>query len=184
MKKAVILVAMSVWILSCSKIQTVQQEFNCNLNKLENTQQLIDFNKNFKIDIPTHWKTKLYYTKNQSEIYTADTTIQLTKTFILNTSFNKGELDFTPIFITKTDSVIANKQLVKIKSGKITSKAKPSYWFLTKGTKNGFTFHQFSLLIKVSESTYFSAVIDIYGENNIEERICESLVIIDSLEFL
>jgi hypothetical protein len=38
--------------------------------------------------------------------------------------------------------------------------------------------------VKISDNTYFNAYSEIYGEENIEERICKSIAIIETVEFL
>jgi len=74
--------------------------------------------------------------------------------------------------------------LEKIKSGQILFQNKPALWYVVKGKKNGFPYHQFNLMVENTETTYFSVYSEIYGDKNIEERICESISIIDKIEFL
>ena len=39
-------------------------------------------------------------------------------------------------------------------------------------------------IVKISENTYFSAYSEIYGNNNIDKRICESISLLESIQFL
>ena len=77
-----------------------------------------------------------------------------------------------------------NKTYQKVKGETIQFKSKPAYWYLVSGTKKGFTYNQFNLMVKLSKETYFTAYSEIYGSDKIDERICESLLLLDNIEFL
>lgn len=182
--KFILFILSIISITSCTKQSDLSKEFNCSSSEIKNTTEYYDFNKNFKIDIPSGWKTDLYYNEFQSELFTADTTKNLSKTFILDVAFNFGELSFDKEFYKKTDSIIATNNLQKIKDGIIKFQTKPTYWYLVKGTKNGFDYHQFNLLVKNSSTTYFTAYSEVYGTQNVNERICKSISILEKIEFL
>lgn len=184
MKYLLILSIITFTFFSCSKHSELAKTFDCNTTNLNNLITISDFKNNFKISIPNNWKTNLYYDNYQSEIFTADTIKQLSETYILDMSFNYGNLLFNDSFHKKTDSLLTSSNLQKIKSNAIQFQNKPAYWYVVKGTKNGFNYHQFNLIVINSENTYFTANSEIYGNNHIEERICESISILDKIEFL
>jgi len=184
MKYISILVIVFLLIISCSKQSDLSKKFDCKEVAYQNTQTVKDFKNNFKLVIPSSWKTNLYYNEFQSEVYSADTTKQLTETFILGASFNYGKAIFDTSFYKKTDSILAINDLTIIDSGNEKFKSKPTYWYLSKGLKNGYTYHQFNLTSIQSENTYFNAYAEIYGDNNLNERICETISILEKLEFL
>ena len=184
MKNFIFFVLIIVAFNSCSKQSELYNIFSCNNEISEATKNISDFNKNFKLDIPISWNTALYYNNYQSEIFTADTTKQLTESFIFDASFNLGELNFNDTFYAKTDSIIKANNLQIVKTGNQLFQEMPAYWYLVKGTKKGFTFHQFNLLVKNSSSTYFKAYSEIYGDESINERICESILLLKNIEFL
>lgn len=171
-------------IISCSNKFELEKRFDCSTSKIKNTKQFTDFRKNYKIEIPKNWKTNLYYNSFQSEIFTADTTKQLTETYILDTSFNLGELKFDTSFIKKIDSVLIANDLELVSYGKEKFNKKPSYWYLSKGNKKGFTYHQLDFFTKLSKTNYFSTTTKVYGEHNINERFCESISIQKTVVFL
>ncbi len=184
MKNYLFLLFVLTILSSCKKQSELSTIFNCKTVNLKNSSNYSDFKKNFKIAIPSSWKTELYYNEFQSEIFTADTTKQLTATFVLDASFNYGNLKFNDDFHKKTDSIIAVSNLQKINHGNLFFKEKPAFWYLVKGTKKGFNYHQFNLMAKLSEDTYFTAYTEVYGDFNVNERICESIAILDKIEFL
>ncbi|WP_298366877.1 hypothetical protein [uncultured Lutibacter sp.] len=184
MKKHLIILITVVMLIGCNNKSQLNKTFNCgsaNFNELTTNS---DFNKNFTIKIPSNWKTNLYYDQNQSELFAADTTKQLSKSYIIDVAYNYGSINLNEPFIKSIDSTITSSKLTKLKSGKTTFKNKPSFWYLSNGTKKGFTYHQLNLIIKVSNTAYITCYSQIYGEKNIDERICESISLFDNIDFL
>ncbi len=184
MKKLVILLVLFTIFINCKKQSELSKIFDCNSTKIEKLSTVKDFNNHFKITAPSTWKTNLYYNDFQSEIFTADTTKQLSETFILDVSYNLGELIINNDFVVKNDSILKTNNLQKIKYGNDNFQLRQSYWFLANGTKKGFLFHQFNIFVKLSENSYLNSYVEIYGENNIEERLCSAISIIEKIEFL
>lgn len=171
-------------ILGCSNQSEIGKKMNCGTTTYKNTKEIADFNKNFTLDIPSNWKTKFYFDNYQSEIFTADTLKQLSETYILAASYNLGILNFDSDFHHRKDSVLSEKNLKIIDSGNESFKSKPSFWYISKGTKNNFDYHRFTVMTKLSENTYFSAYAEIYGNENVDKRICESISLLESIQFL
>lgn len=184
MKYSIISVVAFFLFLSCSKQSELSKKYNCKVIEIENPKTIIDFNKKFKLTTPSNWKTELYFSEFESEIFTADTIKQLTESFIFGASFNTGSFSLNDEFYKKTDSILVKNNLQIINSGTHSFQNKPTYWYVAKGLKNGFTYHQFNLTAKQSENTYFNAYSEIYGEDNINERICETISILEKVEFL
>ncbi|WP_157961096.1 hypothetical protein [Lutibacter citreus] len=183
--KHTLIILLSIFILvGCKNQSELSKLYNCKTGNIKNTIAISDFKENFNISIPNSWKTNLYYDKNQSEIFAADTTKQLTETYIIDAAYNYGSLTFNNSFYKKTDSILKASNLKKVNSGTILFKEKPAYWYLSKGKKKGFDFHQFNLIVKTSKNAFFTSYCEIYGTTNIESRICESISIIDNIEFL
>lgn len=181
-----IIFCFSIFLLlpGCSKQSEIGKILNCSSTIYKNTQQITDFNKNFRLDIPSNWKTELYFDNYQSEIFTADTIKQLSETYIFAASFNFGSLNFDSDFHYRKDSVLRSNNLKIINSGNESFQSKPSFWYISEGTKNNFEYHRFTVYAKISENTYFSAYSEIYGNTNIDKRICESISLLESIHFL
>ncbi len=184
MRKFIFFIVATFLFISCSNQSELNKIYACDVDEIETPKVIIDFNKNFKLTISNNWKTNLYFDEFQSEIFTADTVKQLTESFILGSSFNFGVLNFNNNFYKRTDSILKQNKLEAINSGSQPFQFKPSYWYVAKGFKNGFTYHQFNLTAKLSETTYFNAYSEIYGDNNINERICETISILEKVTFL
>lgn len=184
MQKHFILIASIIFFYGCSNQSELSKNFNCQSSTLENTTQIFDFNKNFKLNIPVSWKTELYYDKYTSEIFTADTIKQLSDTFILDASYNLGEVIFNEEFFAKNNAIAGSENFEIIKSEISLFQSKESYWYVLKGTKNNFPYQQFNLTVKLSNNTYFNSYVEIYGDDNIDARICQAISILDNIEFL
>ncbi len=184
MKNSIVFIFVIFLFFGCKNQSELSETFKCKSSKLSNLETYSDFKQNFKISIPNNWNTELYYDEFQSEIFTADTTKQLSETYILDASFNYGNLEINKAFYLKTDSILAVSNLQKVKGETIQFKSKPAYWYLVSGTKKGFTYHQFNLMVKLSKETYFTAYSEIYGTDKVDERICESISLLDKIEFL
>jgi len=182
--KIILSILIVIILISCSNQSELGEKFNCNNSDEENTSMVSDFKKNFRLKLPTSWKKDLYYDNFQSELFAADTTKQLTDTFILGSSFNSGNLNFDEFYYKKNDSILTESNLQKLNFENLLFQSKSAFWYVAEGSKNNFKYHTFNLVVKLSENTYFNAYSEIYGEENIEERICKSIAIIESVEFL
>jgi hypothetical protein len=184
MRKFSVFFLLIIVIISCKKESDLSKKFDCNYKVLSNLKTYSDFKNNFKLNVPATWKTTKYYSDVQSEIFTADTLKQLTETYILKTSYALGSFNFDTDFYQKTDSIIHQNNLKTIKSGTTTFIELPTFWYVVKGEKNGFSYHQFNLISKKGDLAYFTASVEIYGDLNVDERICESIALLEKIEFL
>ena len=71
-------------LLTCTNQSKVSWSFNCKTSSFEQLEKLRYLKKLFSIELPKTWNTNFYYDSLQSSIYTADTTKQLTETFLLD----------------------------------------------------------------------------------------------------
>ena len=170
-----------IFFTGCSKRISLEDELSCSrFTSFQNATQFSDFHKNFSINIPSGWKHKFYYNDYQSAIFMADTIKPLKETYIIDTSWKYGELILDESFKSKVKS----DQLVVLKSNFEPFLDKASYWQISKGTKNGYTYHLFNLFIKTSVDTYLEIKIEFYGKNLVDERLCASFALIKSIQIL
>lgn len=184
MKYTFAILMLFIVLVGCSNQSQLSKDFSCsNLNN-EDKSPKYNFHRNFKLMIPKFWKTELYYNKFQSEVFCADTVKQLTKTYILDASHNSGIIQFNEDYFSTNDSIVASNNLQITKSKTTLFQEKPCYWYVSEGVKKGFVYHQFNLTVLLSENTYFNTFVEIYGEDDVDERICNAISIIESVEFL
>jgi hypothetical protein len=180
--KLMLLLFILITTISCHKKSSLEKEFNCsNSIDLSNSKEYRDIKKNYKISIPIQWKTKLYFDEYQSDIFTADTIKQLSDSYIIDTSWKMGELNFDEGFISKINS---QTDLEVVNSKLLTFLGHPTYWSLSEGKKGKLEYHIFNLYIKTSFDSYLLASAQIYGNQNIEKRLCESISIFNTIKIL
>lgn len=185
MKKIIILfLTVVVSINSSCKKNELKQNFQCKSNiNFSNTKTYEDVLKHFKIDIPKVWKTNLYYDEFQSELFSADTTKQLTETFIISISWHQGELQFNDVFENKINKRLLKEKLKPINSGYGKFKDLPMYYIYSKGVNLKFDFHLTQIYVKFKPDEYYLFTTKFYGDKFIDERICTSFSLFKKIKF-
>ena len=168
---------------SCSKKTQFINEFDCEVVAFQNLERIEDVKKLFSVYYPDSWKTNLYYDKNQSSIYTADTTKQLKETMLLDITHISSELVFDSNFIRKFNSNLKQQQLTLINSNKILFSDKPTFYSEAKGVKNKFRYSVLNLFIKLDEKNYIHSTIEVYGDSLRRKRICKGINLLEKTIF-
>jgi len=168
---------------SCSKKTQFINEFDCEVVAFQNLERIEDVKKLFSVYYPDSWKTNLYYDKNQSSIYTADTTKQLKETMLLDITHISSELVFDSNFIRKFNSNLKQQQLTEISSNKILFIDKPTFYSEAKGVKNKFRYSVLNLFIKLDEKNYIHSTIEVYGDSLRRKRICKGINLLEKTIF-
>ncbi len=185
MKNSIILLIIVISLTSCQS-NLLDKEFNCeNSTNFTELKEYKDFLKNFTIDLPKDWKTSLYYNDYSSEIQSADTAKQLTKAYLLNIAWNQGELKLDETFANSiNDSLRINDHLKVTKNGFGKFKNKPSYFNLSVGQDSGYPYQYLQVFIKTNVDEYITLTSKIYGKDDVDKRLCESIELFEGIQFL
>lgn len=185
MMRKIFLVIIAFSLLSCQGNDLIK-EFDCTASlNLGETKEMRDILKKFKISVPKSWKTQLYYDEFKSQIYSADTTKSLTETYVLDIAWHQGELNLNKFFEKKViDTLAIKEQLTTYKSKFGKFNGKDAYWNLSEGVDSGYPYNHLELYIKSDYDEYFTITTKIYGQDNIDKRLCESIKIVDKLKFI
>ncbi|MCF6348816.1 MAG: hypothetical protein L3J20_11035 [Flavobacteriaceae bacterium] len=183
--KKILLLLLAISFISCQK-NDLKSEFNCKSStSFSDTKEIRDVMKKFKIKFPSNWKTQLYYDEFQSEIYSADTTKSLTDTYILDISWHQGELNLNEAFDQSVKDTLAKKEkLSPVKTKFIKFKEKPSYFNLSKGKSGNHTYHFLQVYVKTEVDEYFTFTTKVYGDENVDGRLCEAIQLSDEIVFI
>ena len=184
MKKLIIIIIVTSSLLSCQQNDLIT-EFDCTSSiNMSNSKEMQDILKKFKISVPKTWKTQLYYDEFKSQIYSADTTKSLTETYVLDIAWHQGELNLNEFFEQKViDTLAIKEQLTTYKSKFGKFHGKDAYWNLSEGIDSGYPYNHLELYIKSDIDEYFTITTKIYGQENIDTRLCESILIVDKINF-
>ncbi len=146
-----------------------------------NLEHITDFKNQFSIDIPKHWNTKMYYDNYQSEIFSADTIKPISETFILQVSHIQSAIQLNDTLIKSLDkqSIVLNrtKELVKYHQ----FKDREALIYASNGVKDNLPLYIFQDYIKIDHDRFLLMKVDIYGSENIEERLCEALQLLEKV---
>jgi len=172
-------------LISCQK-NTIDEKFNCNTPKhFTNTKEYKDVLNKFKIEIPKYWKTELYFDEFQSEVYSADTTKQLSETYIIDIAWHQGELKFNSEFEQKViQNITENEQLIVVDSGYGKFMKKDSYYIISVGENTEISYHFLEIYLKSKDDEFYTFTSKIYGNEFVNERICASISLFKSISFL
>ncbi|WP_347174891.1 hypothetical protein [Polaribacter uvawellassae] len=168
---------------SCNTSSALAKEFSCSNTKFTgNLEQNTDIKKTFSIQIPTHWKTNFFYNDLQSSIYFADTTKQLTETVLIDITHIKSDYKFDTDFeksILKNDSI---QQLVNSKKAQFSFLENNAFYAVSKGRKGNFPYQIVNIFINKNSINSYHIKTEIYGDTQINERLCKAINLINSLE--
>lgn len=180
------LLLIPLFVFTSCQTNELGEHFECNTPAhFTNTKKFKDVLSKFKIDIPKYWKTQLYYDEFQSELYSADTTKQLSETYLVNISWHQGELNFDEKFKSNISKDLKDKGLLKVvKSGTVKFKKHNSYYNLSAGNSANLTYHYLQIYLKYKPDEYFTFTSKIYGDRNINERVCSSISIFNNIKFM
>jgi len=183
--KRILIVLTAMVLISCSK-NDLKKEFDCNSSvKVGETKEIRDILKKFKLVVPKTWETQLYYDDFKSQIYAADTTKEFTETYILDIAWHQGELNLNDAFAqTVSDTLSIREQMTTVKSGIGEYKKKPAYWNLSQGKKSNRLYTFMQVYLKTDLDEYFLLTTKLYGKNNIDARLCESIAFFDRIKII
>lgn len=172
-------------ILSSCQNSQFEREFGCETPmSFSHTKTYKDVLNHFEIEIPKSWKTSLYYDEYQSKLYTADTTRNLSESYILDITWHQGELVIDAEFEELVSKQVGREfNLIPVKSGEGEFLDLPGYYHISTGKKNDLSWHYLQVYLKYSTDEYYTLTSKIYGNELVTERICASFAIFKELEF-
>ena len=182
MKRHIIIILL-VLIASCNSTSELSKDLDCTPESYSNLEKIEDVKKLFTVQFPDNWKTNLYYDKNQSSIYTADTTKQLTETMLLDITHVSNKLDLDADFIQKFKTNLTNEQLLETTSGELKFQDKRAYYSNAIGKKGKFEYQISNLFIKINENNYIHSKIEVYGDSLVQQRICNGISLIEKIQY-
>jgi hypothetical protein len=170
-------------ICACNSGSTLSKNLNCDPDTYENLELVEDVDKRFKIQLPKNWKTNLYYDKNQTSIYSADTTKNLTDTYTVDVTYIYNELTLDQTFIQKFKTDLYKRQLVETTSYEFLFQNNEAYYSRALGKRGKFNYEICNIFIKVNSGNYIHAKAEVYGDSLINERLCNAFSLIEKIEY-
>lgn len=182
MKRYLYLIVL-VLIYSCGSKSQISKDLDCDPETYSNLEIVEDVDKKFKVKLPDNWKTNLYFDKNQTSIFSADTTKQLTQTYTLDVTYIYNELKLDEKFLQKFKTNLTSKLLVETTSYEFKFQDKESYYSRAIGKRGQFDYQIINLFIKINNGNYMHAKAEVYGDSLVNERFCNALSLIEKIEY-
>jgi len=184
--KYIHIIWIALFVFTGCQNNDLREQFECNTPvHFTNTKKYKDVLGKFKISIPKYWKTQLYYDEFQSDLYSADTTKQLSETYLIDITWHQGELNFNEEFESNISKNLKNKGLLKqVKSGFVKFKKHETYFNLSTGKSSELTYHYLQVYLKYKPDEYYTFTSKIYGDKLINERVCASISVFNKINFI
>ncbi len=166
---------------SCSNKNSLFKDYNCQTKPIK-SKIIPDALQKFSLRVPNNWKTKLYIDNNTSIFVTADTTKQLSQTFLIKVSLISGILNFDGNLSTslKSKSVESFWKTDKIIKGLFIGS--PALLFSSIKQNSTINTSALHIFVNAKNQYHFEIKIQCFGEKNRQERFCKAIAIIKTLK--
>ncbi len=153
MKKLFVLCFL-IGIYSCGSKSELSEDMQCKPEPYANLELVENLDKRFIVEIPKHWKTNLYFDKNQTSIFFADTTKQLTNSYIFDVTYIYEELQINQKFLERFKHNLMKNKLVESTSYELTFNNQEAYYSRALGKRGAFDYEILNLFIKANSDSY------------------------------
>lgn len=167
-------------LLSSCNSKKLSDEFKCSSASFNNLEEITDFKKNFTMKLPKNWKTNLYYDEVVSSIYSADTTLSIKETVIIDASFVLNPVEIDNEFIAKIRTENSNNNLKEITSKQLKYLNNDCFYNYVEGTKGKYNYHLLNVFTK-ADLGFMHIKTEIYGDSLVDERLCKAIKLIDKI---
>ncbi|NCP20426.1 MAG: hypothetical protein COS42_09115 [Flavobacteriales bacterium CG03_land_8_20_14_0_80_35_15] len=164
----------------CSKNGEIFKDYNCKTSAVQ-TKQIKDAYLKFSLEVPINWKTELYMDQSTSIFATADTTKQLSETFLIKTSLIPGLLRLNQATSDTIKSELTKNQwhINRIKKGLF--KNAEALLITSQKQQSNIKIEGLHLYFSLENEHYFEIEIQCFGDKNSDERFCQAIKVINSL---
>lgn len=183
MSKKLTLLWITLIIAGCNQKSDIAKDLDCKPITYNNLEKIEDFKQSFKVALPKHWKTNLYYDKNQSSIYSADTTKQLTETILIDVTKVSKPLKLNSSFVKKYKTEKTNQDLITDVSKETEFLNKKTWFFKTSGKKANLPYRVYNFFVVLDSENYIQAKAEVYGDSLAEQRLCNAISLIEKTTF-
>lgn len=173
-----------IFFTQCKKQSKLSKIFDCKTAVEFNNLEIVeDLNKNFSLEIPKHWNINLYQDDVQSSIFTADSTKQLTKTYLIDVSMVHKNIKLDDTFKLQQEQENLSKKLINTHDKTFYFHDKSAVNFHYKGKKETYHYQTNHTFIKLSAQKFIFAKVEVYGDSLINNRFCEAFSLLEKMKF-
>jgi len=168
-------------ICSCSNKNSLIKDYNCKVIKVK-SKTIPDALQKFTLNIPKNWKTKLYIDKGVSIFATADTTKQLSQTFLIKLSLIRSSLICDKNSDTSLRLKLAKNKWIVKKHVKGLFKNRYALMFTSEKQNSKIEIAALHIFFNTKNQQHFEIEIQCFGNKNQQERFCQAINILKTLK--
>lgn len=182
--KTIYLTSIILLFVSCKKNTPLETIFGVETQEIENTKEVKDAKGLFKIKLGKSWKTELYYDNGQSKIYSADTTQNLSSSFIIEATQFDGNLKIDSAFIDKIKTQISSfPRAYVLKSEFLDFKNQKAVCFYSYQKTEERDLFNLQLYI-AQRREYYLLESKIFGSENLKKNIQQSVSVFQGFDLI
>ncbi|MDB0615710.1 hypothetical protein PL372_09145 [Tenacibaculum dicentrarchi] len=173
-----------ILLTSCNSSSDLKKDFTCKNDAFyqENTlKEQQDFRKYFTTYFPENWKVNLYYDTKKTSIYAADTTVNLTKTTLIDVTLVHNTVYIDKTFAQKITADNKKMGLTELKTKHLQLFKKPSYYSYAQGKKGKYSYHILNTFTKINTDNFLHVKTEVYGDSLVTERFCKAIELIEKI---
>ncbi len=154
---------------------------SCKSTQQEQAQKNIkDLHQRFEISIPSDWKKEFFIDSSSTRFYCADTTKDLTDTYIVEIGHYLKNTTLDTLFVKKIeDEVLQKEKGVVLQSKRVRLGDKKGYSIHSKYRRLGFEFQAVQSYFPNTNGSLYILKVEAYGTEKTEARLCEGMALLD-----
>ena len=171
-----------LFLVSCQQASLQKALFeSCKSTRQEQAQKNIkDPHKRFEISIPSNWKKEFFIDSSSTRFYCADTTKELTDTYIIEIGHYTKNTTLDTLFVKTIEGEVLQKENGEVLQSKhVRLGEKKGYSIHSKYKRLGFDFQTVQSYFPNTNGSLYLLKVEAYGIENSEARLCEGMALLD-----
>jgi hypothetical protein len=154
---------------------------SCKSTQQEQAQKNIeDLHQRFEISIPSNWKKEFFIDSSSTRFYCADTTKELTDTYIIEIGHYTKNILLDTLFVKTIEGEVLQKEKGEVLQSKLVRLGKKKgYSIHSKYRRLGFDFQTVQSYFPNANGSLYLLKVEAYGTENSEARLCEGMALLD-----
>ena len=170
-------------LASCQQASLQKALFeSCKSTRQEQAQKNIkDPHKHFEISIPSNWKKEFFIDSSSTRFYCADTTKELTETYIIEIGNYTKNTTLDTLFVKTIEGEVLQKENGEVLQSKhVRLGEKKGYSIHSKYKRLGFDFQTVQSYFPNTNGSLYLLKVEAYGTENSEARLCAGMAFLDT----
>lgn len=177
------LFSFALFFTSCQQPSLQKELFeSCKCPRQAEAQKNIkDLHQHFEISIPSNWKKEFFIDSSSTRFYCADTTKELTDTYIIEIGHYAKKTSLDSLFVKTIENEVLQKENGEVLQSKhVRLGKKKGYSIHSKYRRLGFDFQTVQTYFPNTNGSLYLMKVEAYGTENSEARLCKGMALLDT----